>query len=182
MEQFHLCNCELEDLSQRFALPSFTGTASDLSIVSGQLVRGVFRGEGSIKASSGTIPVKVVQRLNAMRMLEVLPKQTMDLRFINDATPFKELELQFSCDEDGILLDSNYRNKVVAFYEKGTVKYGLFLPEEAAGQRTPYAEMLTALFDSQSGRSFWNPLVRNALNHLPVPETANSNENDPLLR
>lgn len=182
LEDVHLCNCELEELCNRFDLPSFTGNVSDLSIERGHIRQGVFRGNGSIKVSDGSIPVKVAQRLNAMHMLEASPQQALQLRFINDATPFNELELQFSFDEDGVMLDSNYRNKIVAFYEKGSVKYGLFLPETSAGRRTSYAQSLSALFESQDDQSFWNPLVRNALNHLPVQSTASARGNDSLIR
>lgn len=182
LDDFHLCNCELEELSRKFDLPSFTGIITDLSITNGQICGGVFCGEGSIKVSAGTIPVRVVQRLAAMRMLEASPRQALQLRFINDATPFNELELQFSLDKDGILVNSNYRNKIIAYYEKGTVKFGLFLPEEIAGQRTPYADSLSALFESQDARAFWNPMVRNALNHLPVPETAGVQSQESILR
>ena len=115
-------------------------------------------------------------------MLNVSPQQAMQLRFINDATPFNELELQFTFDENGVLFDSNYRNKIVAYYEKDAVKYGFFLPKETAGKRAPYAAPLTAVFDSQDERSFWNPLVRNALNHLPIPETADVRTDIQALR
>ncbi|MGI6401059.1 MAG: hypothetical protein ACOX0A_02950 [Thermoguttaceae bacterium] len=179
---FHLYSFELSELCKRFRLPAFSGIISDLSIDAGQICCGVFRGDGSIKIRNGAIPVKVVKRLNAMDMLETSPRSAMQLRFINDATPFNELELQFSLNENGIVFDSHYRNKIIAYYEKGPVKYGLFLTESTAGKETPYAAPLTALFESRDSRSFWNPLVRKAINHLPVPETAEIDSNSQMLR
>ena len=44
----------------------------------------------------------------------------------------------------------------------------------------PYGETLSVLFDSQNIDSFWTPLVKNALNHLPVPQTAYDDEGDSL--
>ena len=182
LDNVHLCGYRLENLCERFSLPTFTGEVSDLTISGGQICNGVFRGEGSIRVYEGSIPFKVIERLHSIKMLNVSPQQAMQLRFINDATPFNELELQFSFDENGVLFDSNYRNKIVAYYEKDAVKYGFFLPKETAGKRAPYAAPLTALFDSQDERSFWNPLVRNALNHLPIPETADVRTDIQALR
>ena len=182
LDDFHLCCCDLENICERFYLPAFTGEISDLTVLKGQICDGVFRGEGSIRILEGSIPFKVIEKFHAKNLLNVSPQQTMKLRFINDATPFNELELLFSFDEDGVTLDSNYRNKIIAFYEKDTIKYGFFLTEEAAGKRAPYSEPLTALFDSEDERSYWNPLVRNAINHLPIPTTADNRPDERYLR
>ena len=180
LEDFRLCGCELNDICSRFSLPTFTGEVANLTIVSGQICDGIFSGEGTVRVLEGTIPFEVIERLHSTKMLKVLPPQTMQLRFINNATPFDEFELQFSFDDNGVMFDSNYSNKIIAYYKEGSVKYGLFLPEETAGKRIPYATPLTALFDSQNESSFWNPLVRNALNHLPIPETADAGTNKQL--
>ena len=177
LEDFRLCGCELSEICSRFSLPTFTGEVADLTISSGQICDGIFSGEGSIRVLEGTIPYEVIERLHSIQMLKVSPPQTMQLRFINDATPFDEFELKFSFNENGVVFDSKYQYKIIAFYKEGTIKYGLFLPEETAGKRIPYATPLTALFDSQNESSFWNPLVRNALNHLPIPKTADAGIN-----
>ena len=182
LEDFHLHGCRVEDVCSRFSLPSFTGEVSDLTVSEGQICDGIFRGKGSVRVFGGTIPIKVVERLCSIKMLKVSPSQTMKLRFINDAAPFDELDMQFSFDENGVMFDSNYSSKIIAYYENDSVRYGLFLPEEIAGKRVPYAAPITALFDSQNERSFWNPLVRNALNHLPIPETADAGTNKQFLR
>lgn len=182
LHNFHLRCFGLEELCRRFDLPPCTGSVVDLSIEEGQIYGGVFCGSGRIKVNEGAIPVDVVRRLVSIDLLTTAPKQATQWRFVNDVIPFNELELQFLCAEDGISFDSQYRNKIVAYYEKGSVKYGLFLPRRSAGQKTPYAETLTALFDSEGEASFWNPLVRNAINHLPVPAAVSGGDDKRMLR
>ena len=119
-----------------------------------------------------------VHRLIDKRALDVSPRNVIQLHFINDAVPFNELESQFELSENGITFNSSYHNKIIAYYEQGKTKYGLFLPASVAGKEIPYGETLSVLFDSQSVDSFWTPLVKNALNHLPVPQTAYGDEGD----
>lgn len=179
LESLHLCNCPLDNISRRFALPQgFTGSISDLTINEGVICQGIFTGKGSMKINRGAIPAKVVHRLIDKRALDVSPRNVIQLHFINDAVPFNELESQFELSENGITFNSSYHNKIIAYYEQGNTKYGLFLPASVAGKEIPYAETLSVLFDSQSVDSFWTPLVKNALNHLPVPQTAYGDEGD----
>lgn len=133
-----------------------------------------------MKINRGAIPAKVVYRLIDKQALDVSPRNVIQLHFINDAVPFDELETQFELSENGITFNSNYHNKIIAYYEQGSIKYGLFLPPSIAGKEIPYGETLSVLFDSQNIDSFWTPLVKNALNHLPVPQTAYDDEGDSL--
>lgn len=181
LESFHLYNCPLDNASRQFDLPQgFTGAISDLTINEGLICQGIFTGKGAMKINRGAIPAKVVYRLIDKQALDVSPRNVIQLHFINDAVPFDELETQFELSENGITFNSNYHNKIIAYYEQGSIKYGLFLPPSIAGKEIPYGETLSVLFDSQNIDSFWTPLVKNALNHLPVPQTAYDDEGDSL--
>ncbi len=181
LDNLHLCNCPLENVSRQFDLPQgFTGSISDLTINEGFLSQGIFTGKGSIKIYRGAIPAKVIHRLIDKQALDISPRNVTKLRFINDAVPFNELESQFTLSENGITFNSNYHNKIIAYYEQGNTKYGLFLPPSIAGKEIPYGETLCVLFDSQGVDSFWTPLVKNALNHLPVQKTAYENDEEPV--
>ena len=186
VESFRLCNGNMEDLSAKLNLPPFTGKLSDLYVVNGIIRQGVFEGFGSIKLSEGTIPVAVIEKLCENNCLEVIPPKILDYRFLNDAVPFNEFEILFETTKRGVIFDSHYRNKIVACYEKGTVKYAFFLPESTAGKPVPYAKPLRALLDVEEEEDLWSPLFRDAINHLPVsPKTklsADALPDKPLIR
>ncbi len=168
IEGFRLCNSDMEELSAKLNLPPFTGKLSDLHVVNGIIRQGVFEGVGALKLSEGTIPVTVIEKLCENNCLEVIPQKILDYRFLNDAVPFNEFEILFKATDQGVVFDSHYRNKIVACYEKGTVKYAFFLPESTVGKPVSYAKPLRALLDVDEEEDLWSPLFRDAINHLPV--------------
>lgn len=186
LESFHLCNSNMEELSAKTNLPPFTGTLSDLHVVNGIIRQGVFEGFGSLKLSEGTIPVTVIEKLCENNCLEVIPQKILDYRFLNDAVPFNEFEILFETTKRGVIFDSHYRNKIIACYEKGTVKYAFFLPETTAGKPVSYAKPLRALLDVKEEEDLWSPLFRDAINHLPVSPkaklSADALPDKPLIR
>ena len=176
----------MEELSAKTNLPPFTGTLSDLHVVNGIIRQGVFEGFGSLKLSEGTIPVTVIEKLCENNCLEVIPQKILDYRFLNDAVPFNEFEILFETTKRGVIFDSHYRNKIIACYEKGTVKYAFFLPETTAGKPVSYAKPLRALLDVKEEEDLWSPLFRDAINHLPVSPkaklSADALPDKPLIR
>ena len=87
---------------------------------------------------------------------------------MNDATPFNEFEILFEARPEGVVFDSRYKNKIVAVYQSNSLTYSFYLDKATAGRPLPYSEPLRALFATQDARDFWSPLMRAALNHLPI--------------
>jgi len=87
---------------------------------------------------------------------------------MNDATPFNEFEILFETRPNGVVFDSRYPNKIVAVYQENNLTYSFYLDKAIAGRPLPYSEPLRALFETQDARDFWTPLMRAALNHLPI--------------
>lgn len=165
--QVRLCNSNLNSLSNQLGLPQLTGTITDLVIDSGLIKQGVLEGAGKIYVKEGSIPVAVLVKLEKNGFIEVIPQKIMNYRFPNEAIPFDELSLSFEITPSGMILDSSYRNKIVACYEHGKVKYGLFLQENSLGGIISYSKLLQTFIDYENDE-FWSPLIKNAINHLPV--------------
>ncbi len=168
LHDISLCNCNLSSLSAQINLPQFQGTITDLTISSGIIKQGVLEGTGYINVKDGSIPSYVLNKLATTNFVEVVPQKILKLRFLNDAIPFDELSLSFDITQSGMILDSTYRNKIVACYDRGNVQYGVFLPEQTCGKTISYARVLQIFIDYENDE-FWSPLLRSAINHLPVP-------------
>ncbi len=183
-EAFRLCNLQIDELCAKFALPNFTGRLTKLTIDQGAIRQGVFLGSGSVAFKECSVPTKVLEGLRAKKLLEIFPREAASLRFANDATPFHDFEVSFKLLPSGVVLDSAYSNKIIACYQRDELKYGAFLSKAKAGETIPYSDPISALVESQNVKTFWTPLVRDALNHLPIsdatPRTADAA--DSILR
>ncbi len=186
LDGFRLFRCDLKKLTARVDLPRFSGVVSEFSVERGATRLGVFLGSGSLRVVDGAFPQSFWSRLCSEGRLRVIPSQTLSYRFMNDATPFNIFEILFETRRDGIVFDSRYNNKIIAFYQENNLTYQFHLDKSIAGRPLPYAEPLRALFETQDAREFWTPLTRAALNHLPieraVPRPASAESNAESLR
>lgn len=187
LDGFRLFRCDLKKLTARVDLPRFSGVVSEFLVERGATRRGVFLGSGSLRVVDGAFPQSFWSRLCAEGRLRVIPPQTLSYRFMNDATPFNIFEILFETRPDGIVFDSRYNNKIIAFYQESDLTYQFHLDKSVAGRPLPYSEPLRALFETQDAREFWTPLTRAALNHLPIeravprPSDARTNAEPPRL-
>lgn len=169
LDGFRVFRCDLQKLTSQVDLPRFSGVVAEFSVERGATRRGVFLGAGSLRILDGAFPHSFWSRLCAENRLRVHPSQTLvSYRFMNDATPFNEFEILFETRPEGLVFDSRYPNKIVAVYQSNDLTYSFYLDKSTAGRPLPYAEPLRALFATQDARDFWTPLMRAALNHLPI--------------
>ena len=168
LENAELFNCNIEKSDFKKTLPQISGTITRLAIETGALRQGIFEGKGSITIDNGALPADVLVGLRNNDRLEARPFNALNYRFPNDEVPFNELDLLFAISKTGLVLDSRFDNKIIACYEKGSVKYGFFLPQETAGKTVPCSRFLRDVLDVRSDDSFWTPLFRQALIHLPI--------------
>lgn len=169
LDGFRVFRCDLQKLTSQVDLPRFSGVVAEFSVEKGATRRGVFLGAGSLRILDGAFPHSFWSRLCAENRLRVHPSQTLvSYRFMNDATPFNEFEILFETRPEGLVFDSRYPNKIVAVYQSNDLTYSFYLDKSIAGRPLPYAEPLRALFATQDARDFWTPLMRAALNHLPI--------------
>ena len=169
LDRFSVFRCDLKKLTSQVDLPRFSGVVAEFSVERGATRRGVFLGSGSLRVLDGAFPHSFWSRLCAENRLRVHPSQTLvSYRFMNDATPFNEFEILFEARPEGIVFDSRYQNKIVAVYQSNSLTYSFYLDKATAGRPLPYSEPLRALFATQDARDFWTPLMRAALNHLPI--------------
>ena len=169
LDGFSVFRCDLKKLTAQVDLPRFSGVVAEFSVERGATRRGVFLGSGSLRVLDGAFPHSFWSRLCAENRLRVHPSQTLvSYRFMNDATPFNEFEILFEARPEGIVFDSRYQNKIVAVYQSNSLTYSFYLDKATAGRPLPYSEPLRALFATQDARDFWTPLMRAALNHLPI--------------
>ena len=169
LDGFSVFRCDLKKLTAQVDLPRFSGVVAEFSVERGATRRGVFLGSGSLRILDGAFPHSFWNRLCAENRLRVHPAQTLvSYRFMNDATPFNEFEILFETRPEGIAFDSRYQNKIVAVYQSNDLTYSFYLDKSTAGRPLPYSEPLRALFATQDARDFWTPLMRAALNHLPI--------------
>lgn len=169
LDDFSVFRCDLKKLTSQVDLPRFSGVVAEFSVERGATRRGVFLGSGSLRILDGAFPHSFWSRLCAENRLRVHPKQTLvSYRFMNDATPFNEFEILFETRPEGIVFDSRYPNKIIAVYQSNDLTYSFYLDKSIAGRALPYSEPLRAFFATQDARDFWTPLMRAALNHLPI--------------
>lgn len=169
LDDFSVFRCDLKKLTAQVDLPRFSGVVAEFSVERGATRRGVFLGSGSLRILDGAFPHSFWSRLCAENRLRVHPAQTLvSYRFMNDATPFNEFEILFETRPEGLVFDSRYPNKIVAVYQSNDLTYSFYLDKAIAGRPLPYSEPLRALFATQDARDFWTPLMRAALNHLPI--------------
>lgn len=169
LDGFGVFRCDLKKLTSQVDLPRFSGVVAEFSVERGATRRGVFLGSGSLRILDGAFPHSFWSRLCAENRLRVHPAQTLvSYRFMNDATPFNEFEILFETRPEGIAFDSRYPNKIIAVYQSNDLTYSFYLDKTVAGRALPYSEPLRALFATQDARDFWTPLMRAALNHLPI--------------
>ena len=176
LKDLHLCQFDLERITLQLGFNVFSGIVADLAISEGTIQDGVIQCNGRVQMKRGVLPRALVHCLSQKGLLEIAPARAEGLRFINDATPFDALELHFELLQDGFVLDSSYKNKIIAYYSQGDVKYGLYLPSTQAGAVEPYESLVAGLASLESERSIWTPLVKKAFLHLPVVKTAQINE------
>ena len=169
LDRFSVFRCDLKKLTSQVDLPRFSGVVAEFAVDQGATRRGVFLGSGSLRILDGAFPHSFWSRLCAENRLRVHPAQTLvSYRFMNDATPFNEFEILFETRPEGIVFDSRYQNKIIAVYQSNNLTYSFYLDKSTAGRPLPYSEPLRALFATQDARDFWTPLMRAALNHLPI--------------
>ena len=169
LDRFSVFRCDLKKLTSQVDLPRFSGVVAEFSVERGATRRGVFLGAGSLRILDGAFPHSFWSRLCAENRLRVHPAQTLvSYRFMNDATPFNEFEILFETRPEGLVFDSRYTNKIIAVYQSNDLTYSFYLNKSIAGRPLPYSEPLRALFATQDARDFWTPLMRAALNHLPI--------------
>ncbi len=169
LDDFSVFRCDLKKLTAQVDLPRFSGVVAEFSVERGATRRGVFLGSGSLRILDGAFPHSFWSRLCAENRLRVHPAQTLvSYRFMNDATPFNEFEILFETRPEGLVFDSRYPNKIIAVYQSNDLTYSFYLDKASAGRPLPYSEPLRALFATQDARDFWTPLMRAALNHLPI--------------
>ncbi|MBQ7815401.1 MAG: hypothetical protein IJ387_13035, partial [Thermoguttaceae bacterium] len=169
LDGFRVFRCDLKKLTAQVDLPRFSGAVAEFAVERGATRRGVFLGAGSLRILDGAFPHSFWSRLCADGRLRVHPAQTLrSYRFMNDATPFDEFEILFETRPNGVVFDSRYPNKIVAVYQENDLTYSFYLDKAIAGRPLPYSEPLRALFETQDARDFWTPLMRAALNHLPI--------------
>jgi hypothetical protein len=169
LDNFGVFRCDLKKLTAQVDLPRFSGVVAEFSVERGATRRGVFLGSGSLRILDGAFPHSFWNRLCAENRLRVHPAQTLvSYRFMNDATPFNEFEILFETRPEGIAFDSRYQNKIVAVYQSNDLTYSFYLDKAIAGRPLPYSEPLRAFFATRDARDFWTPLMRAALNHLPI--------------
>jgi len=169
LDGFRVYRCDLKKLTAQVDLPRFSGVVAEFAVERGATRRGVFLGSGSLRILDGAFPHSFWSRLCADGRLRVHPAQTLrSYRFMNDATPFNEFEILFETRPNGVVFDSRYPNKIVAVYQENNLTYSFYLDKAIAGRPLPYSEPLRALFETQDARDFWTPLMRAALNHLPI--------------
>lgn len=162
---------DLRQIATSFGISQFSGLVTELTVRDGIIQDGTIEAKGSIRINEGTLPAHLVSRLTRLGKLEVSPANATKLRFINNATPFNKLEIQFALGNDGLTVDSNYSNKIVAFYEQEGLKYGFYLPQNTAGKVIPYAEALSDLYDSNEMQNAWKPFTKYVLSHVSLGET-----------
>ncbi len=168
-DRFSVYRCDLKKLTAQVDLPRFSGVVAEFAVERGATRRGVFLGSGSLRILDGAFPHSFWSRLCADGRLRVHPAQTLrSYRFMNDATPFNEFEILFETRPNGVAFDSRYTNKIIAVYQENNLTYSFYLDKAIAGRPLPYSEPLRALFETQDARDFWTPLMRAALNHLPI--------------
>lgn len=169
LDRFSVYRCDLKKLTAQVDLPRFSGVVAEFAVERGATRRGVFLGSGSLRILDGAFPHSFWSRLCADGRLRVHPAQTLrSYRFMNDATPFNEFEILFETRPNGVVFDSRYPNKIIAVYQENNLTYSFYLDKAVAGRPLPYSEPLRALFETQDARDFWTPLMRAALNHLPI--------------
>jgi len=169
LDRFSVYRCDLKKLTAQVDLPRFSGVVAEFAVERGATRRGVFLGSGSLRILDGAFPHSFWSRLCADGRLRVHPAQTLrSYRFMNDATPFNEFEILFETRPNGVVFDSRYTNKIIAVYQENSLTYSFYLDKAIAGRPLPYSEPLRALFETQDARDFWTPLMRAALNHLPI--------------
>ena len=169
LDRFSVYRCDLKKLTAQVDLPRFSGVVAEFAVKRGATRRGVFLGSGSLRILDGAFPHSFWSRLCADGRLRVHPAQTLrSYRFMNDATPFNEFEILFETRPNGVVFDSRYTNKIIAVYQENSLTYSFYLDKAIAGRPLPYSEPLRALFETQDARDFWTPLMRAALNHLPI--------------
>lgn len=169
LDRFRVYRCDLKKLTAQVDLPRFSGVVAEFAVERGATRRGVFLGAGSLRILDGAFPHSFWSRLCADGRLRVHPTQTLrSYRFMNDATPFDEFEILFETRPNGVVFDSRYPNKIIAVYQENNLTYSFYLDKAIAGRPLPYSEPLRALFETQDARDFWTPLMRAALNHLPI--------------
>ena len=169
LDGFRVFRCDLKKLTAQVDLPRFSGLVAEFSVERGATRRGVFLGAGSLRILDGAFPHSFWSRLCAENRLRVYPAQTLvSYRFMNDAAPFNEFEVLFEIRPEGIAFDSRYPNKIIAVYQSNDLTYSFYLDKSTAGRPLPYSEPLRALFATRDARDFWTPLMRAALNHLPI--------------
>ena len=169
LDRFSVRRCDLKKLTAQVDLPRFSGVVAEFAVERGATRRGVFLGAGSLRILDGAFPHSFWNRLCADGRLRAHPSQTLNsYRFMNDATPFNEFEILFETRPNGVVFDSRYPNKIIAVYQENNLTYSFYLDKAIAGRPLPYSEPLRALFETQDARAFWTPLMRAALNHLPI--------------
>lgn len=163
LEDFHLQNINLESICSHLNILGFSGNIKDLCIDTGSLDQGVFEGIGTIKLQDGTISQKLLQNLSNSKVLEIVPHDILTYRYLNDAVPFNDFEIQFRITQKGIIFDSPYHNKIIACYQKGNVKYGVFIPTSLAGKYVTCTQPLSIMLESDISKTFWTDIIHNTL-------------------
>lgn len=166
VRNFQLHNCDLEKLKSSSQFPITSGIITNLSITQGIIICGAFEGEGSINIKNGSLPTQILQNLTRDDFLIVTPNNILNYKFANDAIPFNEFETLFHMTEYGVSLDSSYDSKIIACYEKGNARYGLFLNAQRADQIVPYVKALQSILGSNSEEELVrSPLFKYIVNY-----------------
>lgn len=173
LKDFHLCQFDIERVTFDLDFSSLSGVVTNLSISEGIIQNGVILCNGRVEMKRGTVPRIFVHNLSQLDLIKIAPKRVESLRFINDALPFDALDLHFELRKEGIVLDSVHKGKLLAYYSRDNVKYGLYLANPKAGEEVEtYDALISSLTSSETEKTIWTPLIKKAFVHLPVVKTA----------
>ncbi|MDD3586675.1 MAG: hypothetical protein PHQ75_05790 [Thermoguttaceae bacterium] len=167
-DDFHLKYCDLAPLAKRVTPRDVSGTVADFYLESAQVQQGVFTGKGLLFLVNGTLEKKFLAKLAEAVPLRFDPASTLANQYKNDEVPFNQLAVSFNFKQEGVLFDSSYPKKIVAFFRNDTAEYGIYLKENSVDTPVPYPKLVAALAMQPDVVPFWSPVYRRAINHLPV--------------
>lgn len=167
-DDFHLKHCDLVPLARRVTPRSVSGTVADFHLESAQVRQGVFTGKGLLFLVDATLEKQFLARLAETIPLRFDPPSALANQYKNDEVPFNQLAVSFDFRSEGIVFDSSYPKKIIAFFRNDKVEYGVYLSESSDQKVVPYPNLVTALAMQPDTVPFWSPVYRDAINHLPV--------------
>lgn len=163
-----LQNGALASLLKRVTTTRIEGNLARLVIQNGEILDGVFIGNGRIHLTKGGFHKDFLVRFQKEFGLNFEPRHTLANHFPDDMIPFDQVIFDFDFLTDGVKIHASDASPTgtAGVYESSGFRFKFFLPTD--GEKTvSYQRLLSTLSDG-SDHSFWTPFYRDALNHLPT--------------